>query len=118
MAPWHLYLMALLYIFAGVMHFIKPKMYLRIMPQYLPDHKLLVLLSGIFEVAFGVALLFSFTREWSVYGIILMLLSFLPVHFYMLSSEKAGAGIPLWLLILRVPLQFVLMYWAFSYVNI
>ncbi|GLU45631.1 MauE/DoxX family redox-associated membrane protein [Allomuricauda sp. NBRC 101325] len=118
MGPWHLYLMALLYIFAGIMHFIKPKMYMRIMPQYLPSHKLLVVLSGIFEVAFGVALLIPFAREWAVYGIILMLLSFLPVHFYMLSSEKASAGIPLWLLILRVPLQFVLMYWAFSYVNI
>ncbi len=118
MAPWHLYLMALLYMFAGIMHFIKPKMYLRIMPQYLPDHRLLVMLSGIFEVVFGVALMISLTREWAIYGIILMLLSFLPVHFYMLSSEKASAGIPLWLLILRVPLQFVLMYWAFSYLNV
>ncbi|WP_375323865.1 MauE/DoxX family redox-associated membrane protein [Flagellimonas sp. GZD32] len=110
--------MALLYMFAGIMHFIKPKMYLRIMPQYLPDHRLLVMLSGIFEVVFGVALMISLTREWAIYGIILMLLSFLPVHFYMLSSEKASAGIPLWLLILRVPLQFVLMYWAFSYLNV
>ncbi len=113
--PWHLYLMAAIYVFAGFMHFIKPKMYMRIMPRYLPNHKLLVLLSGIAEIALGIALCIPVLKTSAVYGIIAMLIVFLLVHFYMLSGEKASAGIPKWILILRIPLQFVLMYWAWSY---
>ncbi|TDY14289.1 DoxX family protein [Meridianimaribacter flavus] len=113
--PWHLYLMAAIYVFAGFMHFIKPKMYMRIMPRYLPNHKLLVLLSGIAEIALGIALCIPVLKTTAVYGTIAMLVVFLLVHFYMLSGEKASAGIPKWILILRIPLQFVLMYWAWSY---
>ena len=107
--------MAAIYVFAGFMHFIKPKMYMRIMPRYLPNHKLLVLLSGIAEIALGIALCIPILKTTATYGIIAMLLVFLLVHFYMLSGEKASAGIPKWILILRIPLQFVLMYWAWSY---
>ncbi len=113
--PWHLYLMAGIYVFAGIMHFIRPKMYMRIMPRYLPNHKLLVSLSGIAEILLGIGLCFAKTRALSIYAIIAMLAVFLLVHFYMLSGEKASAGIPKWLLILRIPLQFGLMYWAWSY---
>lgn len=115
MVPWHLYLMAGLYMFAGIMHFVRPKMYLRIMPRYLPNHKLLVFLSGLAEIALGIGLCVKQTRHLAIYGIILMLVVFLTVHFYMLSSKKAAAGIPQWVLILRIPLQFVLMYWAYTY---
>ncbi|MGS2726777.1 DoxX family protein [Psychroserpens sp. BH13MA-6] len=115
--PWHLYLMAIIYVLAGLMHFVKPKMYMRIMPRYLPNHKLLVYLSGFAEVILGIGLLFASTRSLAIYGIIAMLLIFLLVHFYMLSSEKAGAGIPKWILILRIPLQFALMYWAWTYLS-
>ena len=116
--PWHLYLMAAIYIFAGVMHFINPKPYLRIMPRYLPNHKLLVNLSGIAEIMLGIGLCFPLTKNSAIWGIIAMLIVFLLVHFYMLSSKKAGAGIPQWLLILRIPLQFGLMYWAYSYLSL
>ena len=113
--PWDLYVMAGMYIVAGLAHFVFPKAYLRIMPPYLPNHKLLVLLSGVAEVLLGIGLCFPETKEISIYGIILMLLVFLIVHFYMLSGEKAAAGIPKWILILRIPLQFGLMYWAYWY---
>ncbi|WP_405247244.1 MauE/DoxX family redox-associated membrane protein [Cellulophaga sp. Asnod2-G02] len=113
--PFHLYLLAAIYIFAGVMHFIKPKTYLRIMPRYLPNHKLLVALSGLAEIALGIGLCFPATKNLSIYGIIAMLAVFLLVHFYMLSGKKEGAGIPRWILILRIPLQFGLMYWAYCY---
>lgn len=113
--PYHLYLLAALYIFAGLMHFIKPKTYLRIMPRYLPNHRLLVALSGVAEIILGIGLCFSETKNLAIYGIIAMLLVFLLIHFYMLSGEKQGAGIPKWILILRIPLQFGLMYWAYYY---
>ncbi len=113
--PWHLYLMAGMYVLAGIMHFIKPKAYLRIMPRYLPNHKLLVSLSGVAEILMGVGLCFEATKAIAIYGIIAMLAVFLLVHFYMLTGEKASAGIPKWILLLRIPLQFGLMYWAWWY---
>jgi len=116
--PWHLYVMAGMYIFAGIMHFVYPKAYLRIMPRYLPNHKALVIWSGIAEIVLGVALCFPQTKNWAIWGIILMLLVFLTVHFYMLKGDKEAAGIPKWILILRLPLQFGLMYWAYVYLSI
>jgi len=115
--PWHLYVMAIMYIIAGVIHFLKPRIYERIMPRYLPAHRLLVHLSGGVEILLGMGLLYTETRVLAIYGIILMLFVFLLVHFYMLSSKKAGAGIPRWALILRIPLQFFLMYWALYYLQ-
>ncbi|SHG06676.1 Uncharacterized membrane protein [Salegentibacter echinorum] len=115
--PWHLYLMGAMYIIAGINHFRKPITYMRIMPPYLPAHKMLVYLSGIAEVFFGCLLFFPETKNLAVYGIILMLIVFFLVHFYMLSSKKAGAGVPKWLLILRIPLQFFLIYWAWFYLR-
>ena len=115
--PWHLYIMAALYVFTGLMHFIKPKIYLRIMPPFLPFPKFLVASSGVIEILLGIGLCFSLTKNTSIYSIIIILVLFLVVHFYMLTSRKAAAGLPKWLLILRIPLQFVLMYWAASYLQ-
>lgn len=114
---WHLHLMGAMYIIAGIMHFIKPKVYLRIMPRYLPFHKTLVFLSGLAEIMLGIGLFFKSTQVISLFGIIAMLTVFLLVHFYMLSSKKAGAGFPRWVLLLRLPLQFALMYWAYYFLK-
>lgn len=88
------------------------------MPRYLPYPKQLVFLSGIAEVVLGIGLCFPITKNLSIWGILAMLFIFLLVHFYMLSGPKEGAGIPKWILILRIPLQFVLMYWAYGYLEI
>lgn len=114
--PWHLYVMAGMYILAGSFHFINPKMYMRIMPSYLPKHKLLVYLSGVAEIVLGVGLCFAETKNIAIWGIIAMLAVFFLVHFYMLSPES-GIKYPKWLLWLRIPLQFLLMYWAYSYLK-
>ncbi|WP_149277602.1 DoxX family protein [Pareuzebyella sediminis] len=113
--PWHFYLMASIYVIAGLMHFIRPKLYMRILPGYLPGHKLLVILSGLVEIILGTALCFSGTKNAAIYGIIIMLTFFLPVHVHMLFDKKAAMGLPKWVLIARIPLQFILMYWAYLY---
>ena len=107
--------MAAMYAFAGLMHFIKPRAYMRIMPDYLPRHRDLVYLSGAAEILLAAGLCFPETKNPALIGIILMLAVFLLVHFYMLRGEKEGAGIPRWILILRIPLQFGLMAWAYWY---
>lgn len=116
--PWHLYLMAAIYIIAGLMHFIRPKMYMRILPGYLPGHKLLVNFTGLAEIILGVALCFITTKEIALYLIIAMLVFFLPVHFHMLFDKRASMGLPKWVLILRIPFQFALMYWAYFYLEL
>jgi len=88
---------------------------MRIMPAYLPYHKELVYLSGAAEIVLATALCIPETKTLAIAGIILMLIVFLLVHFYMLRGEKEGAGIPRWILLLRIPLQFGLMYWAYWY---
>ncbi len=116
--PVGFYIMAVIYILAGLMHFVKPKTYMRVMPKYLPNHKALVFWSGIAEILLGVGLCIPVLKVISIYSIIAMLAVFLMVHFYMLGNEKAAAGVPTWILILRLPLQFGLMYWAFSYLGV
>ncbi|MCF8715990.1 hypothetical protein JM658_14225 [Joostella atrarenae] len=114
MSNWHYYLMAVLYIIAGILHFISPRKYLSIMPPYIPYKKEMVYLSGVAEILFGV-LLFTTLKDYAIWGIILMLIAFIPVHIYMLKEKKFEKVAPRWVLIIRVPLQFALMFWAYSY---
>lgn len=116
MLPWHQYLLGVLFVIAGFLHFQKPKIYLKIMPPYIPAHKTMVLLTGILEMIVGFMLLNPSTQTIAGWGIIVLMLLFLPVHIYMLQEKKASLKLPKWVLILRFPLQFLLIYWAFQYV--
>lgn len=113
--PWHLCLMASLYILAGLNHFKRPKMYISIIPPYFPNPKLLNILSGLAEISFGILLCVPAYSHYGAYGIILLLILFFTVHIYMLQDKKASFGLPKWILILRLPLQLALIYWAFLY---
>ncbi len=114
-SPWHLYLMAGMYMLAGLMHFLFPKVYLKVMPPYLPAPKFLVYTSGIAEILLGIGLFYEKSRDLTIFGIILMLTIFLLVHIHMLTDPKASGGLPKWLLIARIPIQFGLIFWAYSY---
>lgn len=112
---WHLYVMAFMYIIAGFFHFVKPKVYILVMPSYIPYPETMVFISGLVEIILGVGLFFQSTKSVSIYFIVLMLLAFFTVHIHMLQSKKASRGIPNWILWLRIPLQFVLIWWAIFY---
>ncbi len=107
--------MAAIYVLAGVFHFVYPSMYARIIPPWIPGKKSVVFLSGILEIVLGFALVLPELRTLALYGIIILLILFLPVHTYMLRDKTAGMGIPRWVLILRIPLQGLLIYWAYLY---
>lgn len=107
--------MSVIYVFAGMMHFIKPKAYVKIIPKFLPQRRTLNLLAGAFEIIAGIGLLFPETRSISALGVIIMLVIFLLVHFNMLR-EKYSLGVPKWILILRIPLQFLMIWWAYLYI--
>lgn len=116
MLPWHQYTLGLLFILAGINHFRSPKIYLRIMPPYIPAHSTMVLVSGIAEMVAGLLLLNANTQTIGAWGMIAMLFVFFTVHFYMLQNEKAAMKLPKWFLWLRIPLQLGLIYWAYQYV--
>ena len=109
-----LYAMVTLYVLAGLNHFRVPEFYLRLMPPYIPEHQLMILLSGIAEFTLGILLLFKRTRKLASWGIIAMLLVFFSVHIYMLQERHTVfADVPEVILWIRIPLQFVLIYWAY-----
>ncbi len=108
-----LYLMAALYVAAGVNHFVRPRMYERIIPPYLPAPEMLNYAAGAAEVILGVALLFPALRPWAAWGIIALLVAVFPANLYM--YQQGAPGIPAWALLLRLPLQGVLIAWAWWY---
>ncbi|KQS41879.1 DoxX family protein [Pedobacter sp. Leaf194] len=115
-----LWIYALLYVLAGLNHFISTDVYYAIMPEWLPAHSLLIYLSGIIEIGLGVLLLFSGVRKLAAILLIVMLISFLPVHMYMIQKAPFMLGKILVTPIIawaRLPLQALLIYWAFYYYN-
>ncbi len=114
--PWHQYVMALIYILAGLNHFRSPKLYLKIIPPYLPKASWINTVSGLLEIVFGLMLLFKPIAPIGAVGIIILLIGFFASHIYMLQNEKASLRLPKWILILRIPFQFLLIYWAYQYI--
>jgi uncharacterized membrane protein len=113
---WDLILMGVMYSFAGTMHFIKPEAYLKVMPGFFKAKTFLVYLSGAIEIMLSVGLFFENTRSLAAMGIVLILITFLSVHFNMLRGKKYAMKVPKWILLLRIPLQFVLIWWAYLYI--
>jgi len=110
-------LIGILFILAGIGHFVFPKTYLRIMPPQLSYPLELVYLSGIFEILGGVGILFPALRRWAGYGLIVLLILVFPANIYMASSDEVVPEVPNWLAVARLPLQFLLIawvYWAIS----
>ncbi|MBX7220998.1 MAG: DoxX family protein [Blastocatellia bacterium] len=105
--------MALFYTAAGINHFVNPQFYLKIMPPYLPWHAELVFLSGVAEVVLGLALLIPSLRRWAAWGVIALLIAIYPANIYHLTSGGAGTNVPMWGLWLRLPFQFVFIWWAY-----
>ncbi len=108
-----LYTMAAFYTFAGVMHFVKPKLFVRMIPPALPFHLALVYISGVAEIVLGIGLLYPPTRIWAAWGVIALLIAVFPANYYMFRNPRQWRGIPRWGLALRLPLQLVLIAWAY-----
>lgn len=108
-------LMGSLYVVAGVAHFVATRLYARAVPDYLPAHSELVLLSGVAEIAGGLGVMVPATRRPAAWGMIALLLAVFPANVWMAQHPERWPGIPLWLLWLRLPLQAPLLWWAWSY---
>lgn len=109
------YVFAVFFVFAGLNHFINSGFYLKIMPPYLPWHLFLVYFSGLCEIGLGLLLLipkFTFLAGW---GIIALLLAVFPANIHMALNHQLFPEFNPMILWLRLPLQFVLIAWAYWY---
>lgn len=106
---------ALFFVAAGVNHFVSPDFYLNIMPPYLPWPYALVLISGAAEVVLGVGLLIPKTRRLAAWGLIALLIAVLPAHVHMVMNPQLYPDIPVVGLWLRLPVQGLLILWAWTY---
>ena len=112
-----LFVMSTIYLFSGINHFRYPEGYLKIIPPYLPYHTLINFLSGIIEISFAILLLIPATKKLACYGIILMLLAFIPAHIYMLTTGWCinDFCLPQWAIWVRlIVLQPLLIWWVWS----
>lgn len=117
-----LYPMAAAYVIAGIAHFVAPGGFVQIVPPFLPAPLLLVYLSGIAEIALGLGVLHPRTRRLAAWGLIALLLAVFPANIYMATSGVVVTGTPLGTLEPsplvrwgRLPLQAVLLLWAWWY---
>jgi uncharacterized membrane protein len=112
-----LYLMAGLYTAAGINHFIQPGMYMRIMPPWLVWHKGFIIVSGVCEILFGLLLIPCRTRQIAAWCIIVLLVAIFPANVQMMVNYLHEDNRQLWLAIFRMPLQLVLIWWAYLFTN-
>jgi uncharacterized membrane protein len=102
------------FVLAGVMHFVKPRAYQKIVPPYLPAPEILVYLSGIAEIAGGAGLMVPATRRWAGPWLAATLAAVFPANLHMALHPEQYPTIPggakaLWG---RLPIQILLISWV------
>ncbi len=105
-------LLAIFFVAAGILHFVKTSVYLHIMPPWIPHAIALVYVSGILEVLGGIGVTLPTVRRLSGYGLIALLIAVFPANVHMALNTGEFPSIPAALLWLRLPLQLVLIGWV------
>lgn len=106
--------MTAFYVSAGLMHFMRPKMYLKIMPAWVPYPRVANLICGLAEIVLGLLLQLEAFKGFASWGLVALLVVIFPANIHMFRLGHAKTGIPGWILFLRLPLQGLLIYWAYS----
>lgn len=106
-------LFAILFISAGILHFVNPEFFLRIVPPLLPKPLFIVYLSGIFEIALGTLLLVPKFSRLAAFGLIALLIAVFPANIYMALNPQIFADYNPLMLYLRLPIQILLIFWAY-----
>ncbi len=104
------FLFGLFMILGGVMHFVNPAMYDPFIPDFLPK-VFINYASGLLEVAVGIAAMTPSYRAWGTLAILLLMLAFLPLHIMDVFKEHPAIGNHQ-LALIRLPIQLVLITWA------
>jgi uncharacterized membrane protein len=108
------WLLTLFMVAAGVNHFVSPSDYVAIMPAALPAHLALVYISGVAEILGGLGLILPATRRLAAWGLVVLLVAIFPANVNMAVNQLplGNSPAPAWVLWARLPLQAVLVAWA------
>ena len=109
------YLFGILFIGAGANHFINPAFYTRMMPGYLPWHAELVAISGVAEIALGAMLLVPRFQVMAAWGLIALLIAVFPANVNMTMHPELYPTMSPTALWIRLPIQALLIAWAYWY---
>ena len=111
------YLLSAFFVLAGLNHFRDPHFYLRIMPPYFPWHLFFVFLSGVLEVVLGILLLVPKFTGIAGFCLIALLIAIFPANIHMAANPTLYPEISPIALWIRLPLQGVLIAWAYWYTH-
>jgi uncharacterized membrane protein len=102
------------FIAAGANHFLNPRFYRAIMPDYMPAHDELVAASGVAEIVGGAALLHPRTRRFGSWWLVATLIAVFPANLHMaLHPERYRKFSPA-ALYARLPVQLLFIAWVRS----
>jgi uncharacterized membrane protein len=105
---------ALVFCFTGVGHFIKMEPMAEMLPPWVPGRIPLVYFTGVIELSAAAVVLIPRVRRLIGWGLIVMLVPFLPVNIYA-AVNQIGMGGHQWgpvYLLIRIPLQAILIGWT------
>jgi uncharacterized membrane protein len=105
--------LAAFFVLAGVNHFRIPRAYEAIVPPPLAANATqIVQISGVAEILGGLCVLVPRARRLSGLWLIALLGAVFPANVYMARSPERFRSIPRWALFARLPLQPLMMWWA------
>ena len=117
MKKYSIYLMGAAYVLAGINHFAHTDFYLKMLTGFLPYPVALNVISGAAEIILGIGVMIPKTRKISAWGIILLLVAIFPANINMaLHWQDWGQSIAPFLI--RLPIQFLLLWWAYTYTKL
>lgn len=109
-----LILLSALFVVSGVLHLVNPAAFEWLMPPWLPEHNLLIILSGVFELVCTVGLIAK--QKWAGYLSAAVLIAIWPANiwyaFDVSSHGSAALIVAAWL---RLPLQIPFIYAALKF---
>lgn len=109
------FILAFFLVFAGSMHFLRPLVFIKIIPSYIPFHIQMVYISGIVEILCGLLLLFPQTQTIGAWLSIILFVAVFPANIEMAKDFYLMHNKYFWLTVLRLPLQLVLIWWAYQF---
>ncbi len=83
--------LAALFVVSGVGHLVRPQVFERIVPRWLPGARALVYISGVGELACAAGLLHPRTRRVAGWASAALLLAVLPANVQMAATAHEGA---------------------------
>ncbi len=103
--------------FVGIIHFVIPAPFVKIVPPQLPYPLELVYISGFFEILGGIGLLVPQVSRAAAWGLVALFIAVYPANINMAVNHIKLDNIPNtnWFHAIRLPLQFVLIAWALWY---